>query len=76
MSAETKTDPETKLSDGSGNGFPFAHIRSKAEYAGRPVRPGDIALCGAVLQGIDLDGKVVRKVCPRCTQLALEMIQW
>jgi hypothetical protein len=75
VSTKTDTSPETKLDDGTGGGFPFAHIRSKAQYPW-PVRPGDIALCGAVLQGIDLDGAVVRKVCPRCSELALEMIQW
>lgn len=75
MSTEADIAPRTKLGDGSGEGFPFAHIINKVLFP-PPVKPGDIALCGAVLQGIDLDGKVVRKVCPRCQEIALELIQW
>ncbi len=43
---------------------PLAHLILK-----RPVKPGDRAICGAKLMGIDLDNTQC-KVCPKCVEIA------
>lgn len=50
---------------------PLAHILPHS----RPVTPGEKALCGARMMGIDLGFGNVPNVCKRCIELALAMVE-
>lgn len=64
---EIKTDVDTEAPDVWP---PLAHIFEGA----RRVRKGDIALCGAKLMGIDLEGATQGKVCAKCAELAAKRL--
>jgi len=66
----TKTieKPDTKTSDGAPPCWPpVAHIIDKRTGE---LKEGKLALCGAKMMGIDLEGMAVQKVCPKCLKIA------
>lgn len=66
MTTETKTEIEPTTGDVWP---PLAHITIK----NRPVKPGDRALCGAKLMGIDLEGMHCNQICRKCEEIARSM---
>lgn len=62
---DLKPAPETDT-DAPDCWPPLAHLR-----VGRlPPKPGERALCGAKLMGIDLEGSAGAKVCVKCLEIA------
>lgn len=61
-SETTKTKPELS-GDAPASWPPKAHLIRRKDH---PPKEGTIALCGAKMMGIDLDGASVNKVCPKC----------
>lgn len=59
MTTETLTDPATEAPPVWP---PVSHIKRGRDK----VKPGDLALCGAKLMGIDLTGMHVDKKCEKC----------
>jgi len=65
MTTETKT--KTQAGSGTGNCWPpKAHIERKSDG---PLVDGKLALCGAKLMGISLQGTRTPKVCAKCVAI-------
>lgn len=63
--AESVEQPEATLStDNLTHWPPLVHIWRKT---GKPVKKGDVALCGAKLMGLALPDAT--KVCPECMEI-------
>ncbi len=61
---ETITDTKPDLSSDAPTQWPpKAHLIRRKDH---PPKEGTIALCGAKMMGIDLDGAAVNGVCPKC----------
>jgi hypothetical protein len=65
MTTETIVEPQ--LADAPPCWPPKAHIRDKRKG---PLKDGALALCGAKLMGLDLEGTSVNNVCKECVEIA------
>lgn len=67
MTTETIIAPEPMLGDAPPCWPPVAHIRDKRKGE---LKEGALALCGAKLMGLDLEGTPVHDVCDKCVEIA------
>lgn len=70
MSTETVTEPIT--SDPLDCWPPKAHIVRKEDL---PAKEGTIALCGAKLMGIDLQGNTLKAQCEKCRAIMIRELR-
>jgi len=64
---QTETFVQPEVVDAPTQWPPIAHIRDKRDGA---LKEGSMALCGAKLMGIELDGMAVNQVCKKCIEIA------
>lgn len=66
MTTSTETEVKTNQ-DAPDHWPPKAHIVHKKNL---PLKKGTIALCGAKMMGIDLNGQDLKQVCKKCLEIA------
>lgn len=66
----TQTQPE--VDSVIGQWPPVAHIIRKKD---QPAREGTVALCGAKLMGIDLNGDTLKTNCQKCREVMLRELR-